>query len=118
MRAPFALDGNPTIFVCEKLAQRGGVQHLFGQEVLQLRVLVLELLQTLGLGDVHVPVLGLPVVEGRLRHAVLARQIGGLRAGLVLLQHLPMICSSVNRARFVCPPSKDRTLALRGGKSQ
>ncbi len=49
--------------------------------------LLLELLQPLGLGDVHATVFGLPVVKRRFRNSVLARQIGGLRAGLVLLQH-------------------------------
>jgi len=82
MRDAFALGGGPYLF-CEKLAQRGGVQHLLGQELLELRVLVLELLQPLGLGDVHAAVLGLPVVKRRFGDAVLARQIGGLRPGLV-----------------------------------
>lgn len=46
-----------------------------------------ELLQTLGFRDVHAAEFGLPVVQGRLRNAVLAREIGGLRPSLVLLQH-------------------------------
>jgi len=86
MRDTFALGGGPYHF-CERLAERGCVQHLLGEQLLQLRVLVLELLQPLGLGDVPAAVLGLPAVKRRFRDAVLARQIGGLRPGLVLLQH-------------------------------
>jgi hypothetical protein len=58
----FALEGGPTIFL-QKLAKRGGIKHLLGQKLLQLRVLVLELLQPFGLGHIHAAVLGLPVVS-------------------------------------------------------
>ena len=44
-------------------------------------------LQTLGLGDIHAAVFSLPVVKRRLRVAVLACEIGGLRACLMLPQH-------------------------------
>jgi len=47
MRDAFALGGAPYHFFCEKLAERGGIQYLFGQKLLQLGVLVLKLLQRL-----------------------------------------------------------------------
>ena len=59
---PLRLRAGPTIFL-QKLAKRGGIQHLLGQKLLQLRVLVLELLQPFGLGHIHAAVLGLPVVS-------------------------------------------------------
>jgi len=52
----------------------------------QVRGQALKRLQPFGLGDVHAAEPGLPVLEGRFRDPVLARQIGGLRAGLVRLQ--------------------------------
>jgi hypothetical protein len=70
-----------------KLTQRRGIQHLLGQQLLQLGVLVLELPQPLGLRDVHPAEFSLPIVQRRFRDAVLARQISRLRTGLMLAQH-------------------------------
>jgi hypothetical protein len=50
----------------------------------QLAVLVFQRAQTLGIRHVHAAVLGLPIVQRGFRDAVLAGQIGRLRAGLVL----------------------------------
>ncbi|AMJ61072.1 hypothetical protein AXW83_12930 [Bosea sp. PAMC 26642] len=69
---------------------------------IQLGVLVLKLLQTLGFGHVHPSELRFPVVEGRLGDTVLARQIGGLRPGLMLAQNRDDLLFR-NRARFICP---------------
>jgi len=41
-----------TLF-CQKLAECGCIKHLFGERLLQPRVLVLERLQPLRLGDLH-----------------------------------------------------------------
>ena len=51
----------------------------------------------------HAAVLGLPVVQRGFRDAVLARQIGRLRSGLVLAQNRDDL-SSVNRIRFIVRP--------------
>src|SRR6202020_1748031 len=79
---------------------------------------VLELLQPFGLGDIHAAVLGLPVVS-------VASETPCLRARSAVFApascsfSTPMICSSVNRARFICPSLfQGRTLNPRGGKSQ
>jgi hypothetical protein len=50
-------------------------------------VLALKLLQPLGLRHVHAAEFALPIIEGRFADPVLATQIGGLRAELVLLQN-------------------------------
>lgn len=64
----------------------------------------IKLLQALGFGHVQAAEPGLPVVEGRLGDTVLAGEAGGLRTGLLLAHNRDdMICSSVNRARFICP---------------
>ena len=62
MRDCLALGDGPYHFFDKQLAQRRGFQHLVGEQLLQLRVLLLERLQPLGVGDVHAAVLGLPVV--------------------------------------------------------
>src|SRR3984885_10598399 len=87
MRDAFALDGGPYHFFDRSSRSAAASNHLLGQKLLQFGVLVLELLQPFGLGDIHAAILGLPVVKRRFRDAVLARQIRGLRPGLVLLQH-------------------------------
>jgi hypothetical protein len=58
-----------------------------GQQLLQLGILVLKLPQPLGLRGVPSHRIWLPIVQRRFRDAVLARQIGRLRTGLVLAQH-------------------------------
>src|SRR5690606_25297970 len=71
----------------EQLLERRLVQLGFRKQLLQLRVLRLELLQPLGVRHRHPAVLGLPVVERRLADAVLAQQFSDLRAGLRLAQY-------------------------------
>ncbi len=93
-------------------------EHRFRQQLLQLPVLVLQIPQPLGVRDLHATILGLPVVQRGLRDAVLASQIGGLRTRLMLSQPR-IICCSVNLFRFIIrPPSSDRTLTPRVGKTQ
>src|SRR3712207_7638564 len=53
---------------------------------LQFNVLVLQRLEAPGVRDVHAAVLGLPVIQGGFRHAVLAAQVGRLCPGLLLAQ--------------------------------
>jgi hypothetical protein len=60
MRDSSRLAAGPTVF-WQKLAKCGGIQHLLSQRVLQVGVLVLDLLQTLGLGDIHATVFCLPL---------------------------------------------------------
>lgn len=88
---------------CEVAERISGI--LLGQQLLQLGVLILKLLQSLGLGDIHDPELGLPVVQRRFRDAVPAGQVRRRRASLMLLQHANDLLSSVILARFICPSS-------------
>jgi hypothetical protein len=55
------LAAGPTIF-CQKLLQRRRFQHLVGEQLLQLRVLVFQRLQALGVGHVHAAILRLPII--------------------------------------------------------
>src|SRR6185437_16351121 len=64
-------------FFCDKVLQRRVVEHRVSQQALQLGVLVLELLEPLGLGDVHAAELRLPGVERRRADPVLAADLGG-----------------------------------------
>lgn len=65
---------------------RRHVEHLLGQELLQPGVLVLQHLQATGLGHIHPAELGLELVEGRSRDAVLAADLRRLRTDSLLLQ--------------------------------
>src|SRR3954470_20754944 len=84
----------------QKVLQRRVVQHGIGQQPLQSRVLVFQRPHPLSLGDVQAAESGLPFVDARVAHAVLAAEIGDRHPGLVLLQY-PMICSSEKRLRFM-----------------
>src|SRR5258708_36560839 len=70
--------------------------------LLQPGVLVLELLQALGLADIHAAVFGPPIIQRRLRDAVLAREIP-VFAPASCSRSTPIICSSLDLARFLCP---------------
>lgn len=78
------------------------VQHGLGKQLLQLGVLVLKRLQLARIGHVHAATLRLAFVEDCIRDAVLAADIDCLRARLRSF-NIPMICSSVNRERFIRP---------------
>src|SRR3954447_12797792 len=71
----------------QKVLQRRVVEHGIGQQPLQSRVLVFQRPQPLSLGDVQAAESGLPFVDARVAHAVLAAQISNCDAGLVLLQY-------------------------------
>ncbi len=55
-----------------------------GQQLLQLRVLVFQRLQALGVRYRHAAILGLPGIKDPLEHPVLAAQIRALRSRLLL----------------------------------
>jgi hypothetical protein len=74
-----------TIFSEHRL-ERGVVEHLIGQELLEFAVLVLESAEARGLVDLHSAVLGSSAVEGRGRDAEAAGDLGGLGAGIDLTQ--------------------------------
>jgi hypothetical protein len=59
---------------------------LIGEELLELGVLVLERAQPLGLVDLHAAELLLPAVVGLLGDAESAADVGGLGAGVDLLE--------------------------------
>lgn len=59
---------------------------LLGDHLFQSTIFVLEVLEPLGVAHVHAAELRLPPVEGLLRHAQSAADLGGLGAGVDLLQ--------------------------------
>lgn len=71
----------------EHLAQGRDVHHLLAQQTLQVRVLILELLQSLGLTDLHAAILRAPIVKRRITDPVLPAELRCAQPGLVLLQH-------------------------------
>ena len=70
----------------QRILQAGVVEHRIGMEPLELGVLVFESLQPLRVGDAPTAVLRLPGAERPRRHAVLAAEIGDLRACIKLPQ--------------------------------
>jgi hypothetical protein len=98
--------------------QGGVVEDRFGQELLQLAVLVLEGSQPLGLRHLQAAVFGLPVVQRRFRDPVLARQIGRLRPSLMLAQHRDDLLFREPDTLHRRSLQQGRTLILRGGKTQ
>ena len=62
------------------------VEHHLGQELLQLRVLVLERVQALRVRHIHAAELRLPLVERRAGYPVLAADIRCWPARLLLAQ--------------------------------
>jgi len=60
---------------------------LFGQQLLQLGILIIKLLQSPGLGDNQASKLGLQVVDRRFRDTALARQVCCFSPGLMLAQN-------------------------------
>ena len=98
----------------DRLPPGGGRHHFFASrsfspalssiasasKPLQLRVLVLERLQPLGLRHIHAAVLRLPGVERRRADPVLAADVRR-RCPASCSRRTPMICSSVNLDRFM-----------------
>lgn len=81
------------------------VEHLLGDDALELRILRLERLQPPGVTRLHATVLLAPGVERRRADPVAPADLVHLRPGLLLL-HTPMIFSSLNRLCFMAlPPS-------------
>ena len=74
-------------FFSQKLFQRRRIQHRVRQQPLQLGVLVLERLEPLRLRHVEAPVLGLLIVQRRLRHPILPAEVRTFRTGLLLTQN-------------------------------
>src|SRR5690606_7789235 len=87
MRDGFALGGGPYHFFDRSSRSARCFQHLVGEQLLQLRILLFQRPQALGVGHLHPPILRLPVIQGRFAHPVLAGQIGRLRTRLVLAQN-------------------------------
>jgi hypothetical protein len=71
----------------DEILQRCVVQHLFGQELLEPPVLVLQRPQPLGVGRLHTAELGLPLVEGGPADAMPAAQVLGLGPRIMFLQN-------------------------------
>src|SRR3974390_2376015 len=73
-------------FSIQQILQRRLVELGLSQQLLQLRVLGLQLLEPPCLRDRHPRVLRLPVIEGGIGDPVLATQLLALRPSLSLLQ--------------------------------
>jgi hypothetical protein len=71
-----------------------------GQKVIQLPVLLLQKPQPLGIRHLHPAVAGSPVVQRRFADPVLPAKVGGL-APASCRRRISMICSSLNRFRFM-----------------
>jgi hypothetical protein len=67
--------------------KRIDIERLIGDDSLQPTVLVLERPHLRNVADFQTAEFRLPGIESRAADAVLAAQIGGLDAGLVLLEH-------------------------------
>jgi hypothetical protein len=76
------LAAGPTIFLKE-LAKGGRIEHLLGEKLLQLRVLLFQGPQPLRLGNVHAGEFGLPIVDRCLGYPMLASQVGRLHPSLM-----------------------------------
>src|SRR5262245_57467584 len=99
-RRPLALR-RASPFFCSDLLEHGVVEDGVGQQLLQLRVLVLERPQTLGLRHLEAAVLGFPLVERGTADPVLAAAVF---APASCSRKIPRICSSVNRLGFMSIP--------------
>jgi hypothetical protein len=73
----------PTTF-CDDRLQRLDVERLLRHDLLQPPVLILQLLQSLHLAQLHAAVLGFPAVVRLLGDAVRANQVGDLPPGFAL----------------------------------
>src|SRR3954469_19466444 len=87
MRDTRALGGGPYHFFCRSSRSAAASSICSAKSFFSLAFLVLERLEPLGLGHIHTPVTGFPVVQRGFRDPVLARQIGRLGPSLVILQH-------------------------------
>src|SRR3954470_9072793 len=73
-------------FFCEHRLQRLVIERLLRDNLLEPRILVLELAQTLRVADLHAAELCTPAIERLLGHAHSPAHIADLRAGLDFLQ--------------------------------
>jgi len=86
--------------------EHGVVEHRFGQQLLQLGVLVLQCLQPLGIGHLEAAELGLPFVEGGAADSVLAAHVGRLRPSFLLPQDPDDLFFREPARLHVHPPSR------------
>ena len=86
MSDSLALGGGPYHFLCQKLLQRGVVEHRLREQLLQLLVLVLQRLQP-RLRHVQAAVLGLPVVQRSFRDPCLRARSAVFAPRLMLPRH-------------------------------
>ncbi len=99
----------------EKILQRDIVEHGVGEQALQLGVLILERLQTLGFRHFHAAELRLPGVERGAADPVLAADIGSRDARLLLTQHGDDLLLAEPRSLHGPVLPSVRTLASSGG---
>src|SRR5262245_7992449 len=94
-------------FFCSDVLEHGVVEHCLGQKLLEPRVLVLERLQPLGVRHLEAAILRLPFVERRAADPVLAADVRGLRAGLLLPQNPDDLLFREPARLHVHPPAGD-----------
>lgn len=96
------LAAGPTIFLNGAREGAGHIEHRIGQKLLQLRVLLLQGPEPLRLGNVRAARRGLPIVDHASDTSCL-RAKSAVFAPASCSFNTPIICSSVNLARFICP---------------
>lgn len=92
------------------------MEHRLGQQLLNLRVLVLERLQPFGIGYFHPAAFGIPRVKVSLLIPCL-RHASAVFAPTSCFRHFLMICSSVTRLRFMSIPFRRYGLYTIFGRS-
>ncbi len=90
------LAAGSTIYLQEARGVRR--QHLLGEQLIQLGVLLFERLQALRLGNLHAAVFGFPIVKSCVQNPMLAAQISRLR--LLFLQHRNNLVPASRRSRL------------------
>src|SRR5690606_36793306 len=99
----------------EHLAERRHVHHRLRQKLLQLRVLLLQRLQPLGLRHLHAAILLAPCVERRIGDAVLAAQLRRRQSRLMLFQDADdLLFREPGSFHYPSPLSGNRLTSKRG----
>ena len=85
---PISAHAEPSGDFCQQPLKTSIIEHRISQQTLQFRVLGLLVLQPPQLRHSHAAILGFPLVQRRIRHAVLAAKLRNLRSGAMFLKNL------------------------------
>lgn len=113
--------GGPYIF-CDQILQHGIVEHRFGQQLLQPRVLLFERPQSSGLGYLQTAKLRLTLEECRRADPVTAADLRRRHPSFLLLQDrndlLFVEPASLHIVRLLAPGSTKKRSHFRGARQQ